>query len=434
MLIPQEIIRKKRDGHPLNQSEIAFFIDGMSSGMISDGQIAALAMSVFFQGMSCKECAELTKCMAQSGDMLTWDLDGPVLDKHSTGGVGDLVSLILGPVVAACGGYVPMISGRGLGHTGGTLDKLESIPGYRLNVDIASFQRTVSDVGVAIIGQTAELAPADKRLYAIRDVTATVESIPLITASILSKKYAAGLEGLVMDVKIGNGAFMKEHDKACQLAESLKSVAKELGLKLKTLVSDMNEPLASCAGNALEVAEAVRFLKGELVDGRIMSIVKPLCSQLLNLGGLSEDVPKAEAMVDNVLSSGAAAERFARMVYSLGGPIDFMEKWQSHLPSTQKQRSVVAPQTGYLYSWDTRAVGMAVVALGGGRTSTEQPVNPAVGLSNIARVGSYVRAGDPLATIHCAGRNDDGAVALMVQKAANIQTILPSERLSVYSC
>jgi len=433
MLIPQEIIRKKRDGHSLSGREIEFFIDGLSSGSISEGQIAAFGMSVYFNGMSFEECAALTNAMARSGDTLEWDLDGPVLDKHSTGGVGDLVSLILGPVIAACGGYVPMISGRGLGHTGGTLDKLEAIPGYTTNIDITRFRQTVRDVGVAIIGQTGDLAPADKRFYAIRDVTATVESIPLITASILSKKIAAGLDALVMDVKSGNGAFMTSHDDACRLANSIQSVANELGLKQASLVTDMSQPLAPCAGNALEVAEAVRFLTGESVDRRIMAIVKPLCAQLLCLGELANSISEAESQIDRVLASGEAAERFARMVHSLGGPSDFMEKPFSYLASSPRQEQVSAPSSGYVSGWDTRALGMAVVALGGGRMRPEQSVDPAVGLSDIVRIGTYVHEGDPLVCIHGAEQNVE-EVATMIMEAVNIQAEPPASHDDIYSC
>lgn len=433
MLIPQEIIRRKRDGYALSEKEIAFFIDGLSSGSISEGQIAAFGMSIYFNGMSFEECAALTGAMARSGDTLEWKLDGPILDKHSTGGVGDLVSLILGPVIAACGGYVPMISGRGLGHTGGTLDKLEAIPGYTTNIDVVRFRRTVSDVGVAIIGQTGDLAPADKRFYAIRDVTATVESIPLITASILSKKMAAGLDALVMDVKSGNGAFMASRDDACRLANSIQSVASKLGLKLTSLVTDMSEPLAPCAGNALEVAEAIRFLTGEAVDRRIMSIVKPLCVQLLCLGELTDSESAAESQIDRVLASGEAAERFARMVNSLGGPSDFIEKPHSYLALSSRQESVSAPASGYVCGWDTRALGMAVVALGGGRMSPDQSVDPAVGLSDIVRVGTYVNQGEPLAVIHCSDRHMD-EVLTMIQQAVCIQGEPPRPQENIYSC
>tara|TARA_Y100001954_G_scaffold210398_1_gene236252 strand:- start:15267 stop:16568 length:1302 start_codon:yes stop_codon:yes gene_type:complete len=433
MLIPQEIIRKKRDGHSLSAREIEFFIDGLSSGSISEGQIAAFGMSVYFNGMSFAECAALTDAMARSGDMLEWDLEGPVLDKHSTGGVGDLVSLILGPVIAACGGYVPMISGRGLGHTGGTLDKLEAIPGYTTNIGVDRFREVVRDVGVAIIGQTGDLAPADKRFYAIRDVTATVESIPLITASILSKKIAAGLGALVMDVKSGNGAFMTSHDDACRLANSIQSVANELGLKQMSLVTDMSEPLAPCAGNALEVAEAVRFLTGESVDRRIMAIVKPLCAQLLCLGELANSISEAESQVDRVLANGEAAERFARMVHSLGGPSDFMEKPLSYLSSSPRMEQVSAPRSGYVASWDTRALGMAVVALGGGRMRPEQSIDPAVGLSDIVRIGTYVHAGDPLAVVHGPDQNM-GEFSTIVQEAVCIEVEPPAPREDIYSC
>ena len=313
--LPQEIIRAKRDGEVLSADEIAFMIRGLTDGSISEGQVAAFAMAVFFQGMTMDERVALTRCMVESGETISWQ-DGPVLDKHSTGGVGDKVSLMLAPIVAACGGRVPMISGRGLGHTGGTLDKLDSIPGYDTAPDIAAFRRCIADAGCAIIGQTADLAPADRRLYAIRDVTATVESIALITASILSKKLAAGLDGLVMDVKTGNGAFADTLAMARELAESIVTVANGAGLRTTALITDMNQVLGRTVGNALEVAETVAFLRGDERDPRLLEVVLALAGEMLAAGGLDADPAQ-------VLDDGGAAETFQRMVSALGGPADF---------------------------------------------------------------------------------------------------------------
>jgi len=428
-LLPQEIIRRKRDGGALSEEEIRFFVEGLADGSISEGQVAAFGMSVYFKGMTLDEAAILTCAMTDSGDTLSWDLDGPVVDKHSTGGVGDLVSLVLGPMVAACGGYVPMISGRGLGHTGGTLDKLESIPGYNALPDNELFRRTVRDAGVAIIGQTGNLAPADGRFYAIRDITATVESIPLITASILSKKLAAGLGALVMDVKSGSGAFMPTHEQSVALAESIVSVANRAGLRTSALVTDMSEPLAPCAGNALEVAEAVRYLIGERRDDRLNSVVMALCTEMLLLSGLAESEAMVGEMLRKALNSGKAAECFGRMVAGLGGPVDFMEKWESHLPTAKGTVAVPAPKRGVVAAWDTRKLGLAVVAMGGGRTKVEQSIDPAVGLTDIVRVGTFVEQGDPLLVVHGGNATD---VQAMIVDAVTISNDQPVQSELLY--
>ena len=402
-MIPQEIIRRKRDGAVLDEAEIAFFIAGLTSGAVTEGQAAALAMAIFFRGMTRAECADLTRAMTRSGSVLDWrraDLPGPVLDKHSTGGVGDNVSLILAPAVAACGGFVPMISGRGLGHTGGTLDKLESIPGYDAAPDEARFTAVVKSVGCAIIGQTGALAPADGRLYAIRDVTATVESIPLITASILSKKLAAGLQGLVMDVKTGSGAFMAALEDSRALAMSLAEVATTAGLPTVSLITDMNEPLASAAGNAVETLHAIDHLLGAAREPRVQAVVVALGAEMLLLGGLARDLDEGRRRIEAALDSGAAAERFARMVSALGGPADLMERPRHHLPEAPVTLAVTPQQTGHVRAIDTRAVGLAVVALGGGRTRPQDPIDHAVGLTRLAGLGAPVGPGQPLAQVH----------------------------------
>ncbi len=409
-VLPQEIIRKKRDGGTLSADEIAFFADGLVSGAVSEGQVAAFAMAVFFMGLDMDERIALTRAMRDSGTVLSWpQAAGPVLDKHSTGGVGDNVSLMLAPIVAACGGVVPMISGRGLGHTGGTLDKLDSIPGYQTQPDEALLRKAVQVAGCAIIGQTGDLAPADRRFYAIRDVTATVESIPLITASILSKKLAAGLHGLVLDVKTGSGAFMTDADDARALTRSLVDVANGAGLTTTALITDMNEPLASAAGNALEVKNAVDFLTGVHRDRRLHDVVLALAAEMLLLGGLAGHADEAASRAAAALAEGAAAERFQRMVAALGGPTNFIEKAADHLPRAPVVCPVPADRPGTVAAIETRGVGLAVVALGGGRTRPQDSIDHAVGFTDLAGIGAAVGPDRPLALVQA--RTDDAAAA-----------------------
>ena len=363
----------------------------------------------------------LTREMMQSGTVLDWtdlDLPGPILDKHSTGGVGDKVSLMLGPVVAACGGYVPMISGRGLGHTGGTLDKLDSIPGYTTVPDNALFRKVVTDAGCAIIGQTADLAPADKRFYGIRDVTATVESIALITASILSKKLAAGLQGLVMDVKTGSGAFAAKMEMAQELATSIVTVANGAGLPTTALITDMDQVLGRHVGNALEVAETVDYLKGDL-DSRLHDVVMSLAAEMLLLGKIDDTIEAARNRAEKSVSTGAAAEVFAKMVAALGGPTDFMDKAQSYLPTAPVVRPCFAETSGYVTGMDARDVGVAVVGLGGGRRRASDGIDYAVGLSDVCHAGDEVNSEKPLAMIHAA--SEDAADAAEAELRAAIR-------------
>jgi thymidine phosphorylase len=403
MYLPQEIIRIKRDGGILSEEQIRFFVNGLTTGAISESQISALAMAIFFQGMNADERVALTLAMRDSGTVLDWQsmsLDGPVLDKHSTGGVGDVVSLMLGPIVAACGGYVPMISGRGLGHTGGTLDKMDSIPGYQTVPSLDEFRRVVKSTGVAIIGQTGDLAPADKRFYAMRDITATVESVPLITASILSKKLAAGLEGLVLDVKVGNGAVMQDIEKATELANSLVTVANGAGLPTSAILTDMNEVLAKSAGNAIEVIEAIRYLTGDYRAPRLHEVTIALCAEMLVLGGLAETEKVAREKVLGALESGAAAEVFAKMIKELGGPSDLLTNYSTHLPLAPVAKPVFALQSGIVTHIDTRAVGMAVVALGGGRQRSSDKLDFGVGLDAIVGLGDSVDSQSPLAMVY----------------------------------
>ncbi len=435
MFLPQEIIRKKRDGFALSDSEIQFFVQGITQNSVTEGQIAALAMAVFFNGMTMPERIALTCAMRDSGSVLNWaelDLPGPVLDKHSTGGVGDVVSLMLGPMVAACGGYVPMISGRGLGHTGGTLDKFDAIPGYQTSPLNAIFKKVVKEVGVAIIGQTSDLAPADKRFYATRDVTATVESIPLITASILSKKLAAGLEALVMDVKVGSGAFMPTYEQSEELAKSIVAVANGAGCRTTALLTDMNQVLATSAGNAVEVREAVRYLTGEYRHPRLHEVTMALCAEMLLSGGLAATETEARTKLQQVLDNGKAAEVFARMVAALGGPADFVENYDSHLEKAEIVRPVYASSSGIIQQIDTRALGMAVVALGGGRLRAADEIDYAVGLTEVISLGELADSTRPVAWVHARSEAQFEQTAAVIRNAIQVGEVSMTLPPSVY--
>ena len=423
MLLPQEIIRHKRDKQVLPSEEIRAFIGGITGNTVSEAQIAAFTMAVFLNGMSRQECVDLTLAMRDSGRVMEWQslgLDGPIVDKHSTGGVGDVVSLMLGPMFAACGGYNPMISGRGLGHTGGTLDKLASIPGYNPFPTPEQLKAAVREAGTAIIGQTADLAPADKRIYAARDVTATVESIPLITASILSKKLAAGLDALVMDVKVGSGAFMPTPELSLTLARSIVEVGTGAGLKVSALLTDMNQSLAPCAGNAIEVRCALDYLTGKHRPARLHEVTMALCAEGLVSAGLAANADEARVKLQASLDSGAAADRFARMVRLLGGPADLIERPDAYLATAPVVIDFVAPASGIVTTFDTRALGMAVVALGGGRLRSDQEIDPAVGLSDIVELGATVQTGQPLMRIHARTEADAATAAQRLRDAVRI--------------
>ena len=411
-MLAQEIIRKKRDKQNLTTEEIEFFVKGITDNSISEGQISAFAMAIFFNGMSMDERIALTLGMMNSGTVLSWqdmNLPGPILDKHSTGGVGDKVSLILGPIIAACGGFVPMISGRGLGHTGGTLDKFESIPGYSVTPDDAKFRSVVKNVGCAIIGQTANLAPADKRFYGIRDVTATVESIDLITASILSKKLAAGLDGLVMDVKFGNGAFADNLPMAQELAQSIVEVSNGAGVKTSALITDMNQVLGWNIGNGVEVQETLDFfLDAAKREPRLHEVVINLCAEMLRVGGLVETLEEGKEKAQKSLDSGRAVEVFAKMVAALGGPTDFVEKSTKYLEKAPIQLDVFADKSGYIQSMQTRDIGIAVIQLGGGRRVASDSIDHAVGITNFLGINGEVSADhQPIATVFA--RSEDAA-------------------------
>ncbi|MEK8034540.1 thymidine phosphorylase [Ideonella sp. DXS29W] len=428
-VLAQEVIRHKRDGGALPAREIQAFVDGLcavpgDARHWSDAQVAALAMAVCLQGMGEPETVALTRAMADSGERLDWrraDLPGPVLDKHSTGGVGDKVSLMLAPIIAACGGFVPMISGRGLGHTGGTLDKLASWPGYQLMPDQARLRQVVREAGCAIVGASAALAPADRRLYAIRDVTATVESLPLIVGSILSKKLAAGLQSLVMDVKVGNGAFCRDMAQARPLAEALVRVAGAAGMPTRALLTDMNQVLGHHAGNALEMREAIDFLTGRAQEPRLLTLTLALAGDMLHLGGLADTPAAGEVRARQVLEGGQAAECFGRMVAALGGPRRVLE--DDELPRAPVVKPLKAPADGQLGGIDTRSLGLVVVQLGGGRRRAEDPIDVRVGLADVLPPGHPVQRGQPVLWVHAA--DETTADEALVQLAATIRVEAP---------
>ncbi len=423
-MLASEVIRRKRDGRALSSEEIVFLVTGITDGSLSDAQVGALAMAMFLRGMEGEERVALTSAMTRSGTVLEWDLDRPVIDKHSTGGVGDKVSLMLAPILAACGGAVPMISGRGLGHTGGTLDKLDSIPGYVSTPDLDRLRKVVDEAGCAIVGQTADLAPADRRLYATRDATGTVESIPLIVASILSKKLAAGLDALVMDVKFGSGAFMAAREDADELALALVEVARGAGLPTVALLTDMNEVLGTTAGNALEVREAIEYLTGAR-EPRLHEVTVALAAALLEQAGLAED---GRAAAEDALGSGAAAERFASMVAALGGPHDFLEAWERHLPQAPVTREAAPERPGIVTAMDCRSVGLAVTGLGGNRRREDDVIDPAVGLTEVAAIGTEVGPDRPLAVVHAASEADADEAVAALRAAIEVGEAAPPAR------
>ena len=435
MYLPQEIIRRKRDGEKLTAEEIRFFVKGIADNSISEGQVGAFAMAVYFQNMDMEERIYLVTAMRDSGIVLEWkslELDGPVVDKHSTGGVGDVVSLMLGPMVAACGGFVPMISGRGLGHTGGTLDKFDSIPGYNTTPSNELFRKVVKEVGVAIIGQTGDLAPADKRFYGIRDVTATVESISLITASILSKKLAAGLDALVMDVKAGSGAFMPTHELSQELAKSIVAVANGAGCKTTALLTNMDQVLASTAGNALEVREAVEYLTGKYRNPRLHEVNMALCAEMLVVSGLASSDEEAHTKLQESLDSGAAAEKFAQMVTALGGPADFMTNYDEYLAKADIIRPIYPLKSGIVTSMDTREIGMAVVAMGGGRRKASDEIDYAVGFSDFVALGDSVDDTKPLAVVHVRDESQYEEARRALYSAIVISDLAPSSEPMIF--
>lgn len=428
-----DTIRKKRDGGALSDREIQIFVDGLADGSLPAEQISALAMAIFFNGMTSDETSKLTLAMASSGTMLEWsaeNLDGPVVDKHSTGGVGDKVSFLLAPIAAACGCYVPMISGRGLGHTGGTTDKVESIPGYQSMPDFDTFRRVVKSAGCAIIGQTSDLAPADKRFYAIRDVTGTVESVPLITASILSKKLAAGLGALVMDIKVGSGAFMRTAEDARELTESIIRTAAIASVKTHALITDMNEVLGTTAGNAVEIEESVHYLRNEKREARLDEVVLGTTAEMLIAGGIESDRDAAIRRCDEAVTSGRAAEIFGRMCAELGGPSDFVDNYVRYLPKAAVTRPVHAD--GYINAWNARRVGNLIIELGGGRHTVGEKLDLSVGLTSVAGSGARVDANVPLAIVHAAHEDDARQAEEALLAACTLSDERPDERPVIY--
>jgi len=433
MFLPQEIIRKKRNGGELSEVEIQWFVNGIRDEYVTEGQIGAFAMAVYFKHMTLAERVALTLAMRDSGSVMSWpNAKGPIVDKHSTGGVGDVVSLMLGPMVAACGGYVPMISGRGLGHTGGTLDKFESIPGYDPYPSPEKFKQIVDDIGVAIIGQTGNLAPADKRFYGVRDITATVESIDLITGSILSKKLAAGLDALVMDVKVGDGAFMPSYADSKALAESIVQVANGAGTATTAILTDMNQVLARSAGNALEVREAVDYLKGVRRDPVLHEVTLALCAEMLCAAKLADSQAAALTMLHDVLDNGQALAKFAQMVHALGGPADFVERMDHYLTAAPLVKPILATRSGFVSHIKTRELGLAVVQLGGGRSRADQKIDHAVGLDRIVKLGESVQAGEPLLYVHVQNAAQFSAVQEQLLNAFTLADQAPESIPAVY--
>ncbi len=420
MIDARAILAKLRDGHRLTEAEIYWMAEGIATGDVTDAQAGAFAMAVCARGLGPEGRVHLTTAMRESGQVLKWDFDGPVLDKHSTGGVGDCVSLLLAPALAACGAYVPMISGRGLGHTGGTLDKLEAIPGYTTQIEIDALQDIVGDIGCAIVGATGDIAPADRRLYGIRDVTGTVESIDLITASILSKKLAAGLEALVLDVKVGTGAFMATPDAAQALAKSLVETAQGAGCMTTALITDMNQPLVPSAGNALEVIEVMASLTEPDMGSPLVKLTQMLGGEVLALGGLAADAADGEGRIANALSSGEAASIFGDMVATLGGPFDFVDRWRDRLPAARVMVDIHPKDPGHVRAINARALGEAVVHLGGGRLKQSDTLDLAVGLSDIARIGDKVDSARPLLRIHAAQEDHAARLAEDLRRAFDI--------------
>ncbi|MCM2561453.1 thymidine phosphorylase [Lutimaribacter sp. EGI FJ00015] len=421
------IIARLRDRQRVDADALRWFAQGLSDRGVSDAQAGAFAMAVLLNGLDAADRVALTLAMRDSGDVLHWSLDRPVIDKHSTGGVGDCVSLVLAPALAACGAAVPMISGRGLGHTGGTLDKLEAIPGFATELDEARLRTVVTEAGCAIVAASHRIAPADKRLYAVRDVTATVESLDLITASILSKKLAAGLQGLVLDVKTGSGAFMKTVEEARALAHALVETANSAGCPTSALITDMTQPLAPALGNALEVAAAMRVLTGA-ARGRLFDLSVALGAEALVQGGLATDATEGAAQVAQAIDTGAAADTMGRMVAAQGGPLAFVGEWARFLPEAPVIREVPAPMAGHVTAMDGEALGLAVVALGGGRQVETDRVDPAVGLSDVVSLGDRVDRGQPLARIHAAREDAAEASLRAVQAAITLGHGAPGDR------
>ncbi len=421
----RHVLGKLRRGDALDPEDVAWFAQGLAGEEVGDAQAGAFAMGVCLRPLSVAARVALTEAMRDSGKILRWELPGPVMDKHSTGGIGDAVSLLLAPAMAALGAFVPMISGRGLGHTGGTLDKLEAIPGLSTEIGEEKFRKIVGECGCAIVAASRDIAPADRRLYSVRDITSTVESIDLITASVLSKKLASGVNNLVLDVKAGSGAFMKSLDDARALARSLVETANGAGTRATALITDMSQPCALALGNALEVMEVMIALTDGDSDTTLAELTAQLGGEMARLAGMAGDRAEGAEMVRGVIVSGAAAERFGGMVAAMGGPADFVERWRDRLPAAPVVREVPAPRAGYLAAIDGEALGLAVVHLGGGRLRAGDKIDPSVGLSDVMMLGDEVGAGDPLAIVHAATADAAEAAVAACLPAFRIEDDVP---------
>lgn len=427
---PQDVIRKKRDGERLSREEIQFFIDGVTRGTIADYQISALLMAIYLNGMDDDEQEILTDAMLHSGNTLDFsEIAKPKADKHSTGGVGDKTSLLIAPMVAACGVCVPMISGRGLGHTGGTLDKLESIPGYRVDLSAGEFEQVLKTVGYAMSGQTAELAPADKKMYALRDATSTVEAIPLIVASIISKKGAAGLDAMVIDVKVGSGAFMRDEDRARALAHALVRTGNACGIRTRALLTDMNQPLGQAVGNSLEVKECIELLRGEGTAGAqpVLDLSLELSAHMLVLSHVDESLTAARDRLRKILDSGAALECFRQNVAAQGGEPRVCDDPAGFLPLVAESFKVESPRSGFVTEVNTAEIGHAIAAIGGGRVRIDDSIDPAVGFMAEARIGDGVSEGSTIGTVFCADASNAKEAAERIQAAYKIGDQSPPE-------
>jgi pyrimidine-nucleoside phosphorylase len=427
---PQDVIRKKRDGEQLSRAEITFFIEGVTRGTIADYQISALLMAIYLNGMNEAEQEILTDAMLHSGNTLDFsDIAKPKADKHSTGGVGDKTSLLIAPLVAACGVCVPMISGRGLGHTGGTLDKLESIPGYRVDLSAGEFERVLQTVGYAMSGQTAELAPADKKMYALRDATATVEAIPLIVASIISKKGAAGLDAMVIDVKVGSGAFMRDEVRGRALAHALVKTGNACGIRTRALVTDMNQPLGQAVGNSLEVKECIELLRDEVSNGArpVLDLSLELSAHMLVLSHVDESLDAARARLQRVLTSGQALECFRQNVAAQGGDARVCDDPAGFLPLVEESFKVESPRSGFVAKINTAEIGHAIAAIGGGRVRIDDAIDPAVGFMAECRIGDPLNAGATLGTVYCRDEISANEASQRIQAAYEISDHSPTE-------
>jgi len=429
-LRPQDVIRKKRDGEQLSREEIQFFIEGVTRGQIADYQVSALLMAIYLNGMNQDEQQALTEAMLNSGIILDLsDIAKPKADKHSTGGVGDKTSLLIAPLVAACDVCVPMISGRGLGHTGGTLDKLESIPGFRVNLSIPEFRRVLERVGYVMNGQTGEIAPADKKLYALRDATATIEAIPLIVASIISKKGAAGLDAMVIDVKVGSGAFMRDETRAKELAHALVGTGNSCGIRTRALLTDMNQPLGRAVGHAVEVQECLNLLRGKIDDGArpVLDLSIELSAHMLVLSRVDESLDAARARLQRALDSGAALERFRQNVEAQGGEPRVCDDPDRFLPLARESVKVESPRSGFVRSVNTTEVGHAIAAIGGGRIRVEDSIDPSVGFITEVKIGDHLKSGEAIGAVQCKDVVKGNEAAALIQGAYEVGDEPPGE-------